>query len=295
MNPAYGTPLASIALYSEPTQNLQANVWYLQPEGNVTNVNWHLNVAYPQVSTEYEAAPHHVKPGTTLAVSRSFIANYPENYYEPVYLVQQYSDNKVTIIKLGETKTNVTVTFLDLEMQSSSHLGFWPPIQPVVKPINHLMLGYETNGRWVRRAYYTETRKCEIPITSIERLNNMKFANRESFKVSDDSILIEDYKESPEDIKQLITMPFGRDGATGNLYLILFLNGTFLGRADRHASMYPMTISGGPTTKFTAIATTDDARLFGISGDEVLEYIYNIYGDTSGNSSNFTYVGKVYP
>lgn len=47
---------------------------------------------------------------------------------------------------------------------------------------------------------------------------------------------------------------------------------------------------GGPPVNFSAISTTEDAMLYGISNDEVLEY-----KPDDSDPSNFVYVGRVFP
>ena len=56
--------------------------------------------------------------------------------------------------------------------------------------------------------------------------------------------------------------------------------------------MRQITVSGETSANFTSIATTEDSRLYGIAGDQILEYSFNV---NLNASTNFSYVGRVYP
>jgi hypothetical protein len=101
---------------------------------------------------------------------------------------------------------------------------------------------------------------------------------------------LSEFRADPKEIKQLLTIPFKDSTVHRNVHLTLLSNGTIMGNKNGR-DVGPVIISGGPTTNFTAIATTDDSRLYGISGDEVLEYVLDI---NNNPTASFTFVGKVY-
>ncbi|ORY60983.1 uncharacterized protein BCR38DRAFT_497138 [Pseudomassariella vexata] len=87
------------------------------------------------------------------------------------------------------------------------------------------------------------------------------------------------------------------DNWTSYLYLALFSNGTIMGHFDRAGAQRSQTgilssmgLSSGPSTTFSAIATTPDAVFYGISADQILEYSSDI-----AEPSILKYVGVVYP
>jgi hypothetical protein len=84
-----------------------------------------------------------------------------------------------------------------------------------------------------------------------------------------------------------------RDWATALNYVLLS-NGTMRGTwwdVDSTTSLNTITLSGAPdNVNFTNIAMTDDAVLFGVSGDEILEFSVD-----DSDPSTLHYVGKVFP
>jgi hypothetical protein len=84
---------------------------------------------------------------------------------------------------------------------------------------------------------------------------------------------------APETVVQYETM-ISSDPAQNfdPLRLALLSNGTLLGGyPDAFGDpatqrMLPVNVSAGPAINFTAFSTSDDARIYGLSGDEILEY-----------------------
>lgn len=116
------------------------------------------------------------------------------------------------------------------------------------------------------------------------------YQNSDDFRI--DSLSYNEYDIRGK-IKQLIIMPFMKDNSTlVELYLVLLSNGTLLGKRFQNGDLRPMKVSGRPDTNFTSIATTDDCRLYGIAGDQILEYAFDF---ELNNSEDFTHVDRVYP
>jgi len=116
----------------------------------------------------------------------------------------------------------------------------------------------------------------------------------EDVKISPTEIenLAQNSYDSQRDVRQLITMPFIYNNTHEYVYFVLLFNGTLLGKRNLEYQMRQITVSGETSANFTSIATTEDSRLYGIAGDQILEYSFNV---NLNASTNFSYVGRVYP
>lgn len=290
INAMYGSPLASAALYRGNDTFMKYNVWYLHPDGTINNVNW--AVGRIEVSTR-DMVPYFEKknPRTTLALSRGPTIDYSEKGFDLVYLMQQYTENQIMIINIRSRGAEIKYDFYKLEMQYPSHLDIWPPSQPINSTAESLVIGFESNGRLMATNFYPDTGIGESPMTSVQRLHNTKLTDSAMFKDLKSIYTLSELRADPKEIKQLLTIPYKDSTVHRNVHLTLLSNGTIMGNKNGR-DVGPVIISGGPTANFTAIATTDDSRLYGISGDEVLEYVLNM---DNNPTASFTFVGKVYP
>lgn len=80
---------------------------------------------------------------------------------------------------------------------------------------------------------------------------------------------------------------------TEALFLAFLSNGTVTGSrydGEKTTLIPKITFSQDPPAKFSSVAMTTDAMLYGITNDQILEYSVD-----SSDPSKLNYVGKVFP
>ncbi|OTB06148.1 hypothetical protein M426DRAFT_259536 [Hypoxylon sp. CI-4A] len=264
LNPLPGTPLASASCYFGST--IEAVLWFVAPDN-------HVSATYAQSAAStlsdwkyYKLAdnPYETYPGSQLAVAWQRCWNddcMPGSYIvayqtpEGAINVANASDwnNPATVIETGSVARNSSLAIVPQREDA------W--IDGVVLVAD--ILDSQTTGTMRKTVYHADQRSWHSNGSVIETLL------------------------PPSSILQFAAIP--RNDFTDIVFLTLFSHVTV--SSGDPLQPIPIHLYSGPSSvNFTAIATSEDSMLYGISNDEILQYT-----PEDSELSTFAFVERVYP
>ncbi|KAI1322556.1 hypothetical protein F5Y16DRAFT_404339 [Xylariaceae sp. FL0255] len=269
------TPLSSAAYYSQNGTN-EVQLYYLTPQNVVSAVGLYSPLAQPD-DWEYSPIVESrlvTAPGSQLASAwtRCWGSNCGQGSLIVMYQVTP--DGDITYINGSNFRNPMSLGSLGAAQNSSLALFPQPDYDNPSNGISRLTLLSET---------------LNTPTSGIAQ-ETLYFADGWS---SWATVLTEARIPAPEPRFQFAMS--GLDNFYSTLFMALLPNGTVTSDLWRNGEreFFPtLTVDflGGPSVNFSAIAATEEAMFYGVSGDQILQYSMS-----NQNPPQFNFVESIYP